>query len=71
METNHLNTKDIQKNKNNSHSNVQAIDLPEGKNIYFASDFHLGVPTHEESRKRENRIVSWLDSIKGDALRFI
>jgi UDP-2,3-diacylglucosamine hydrolase len=69
LETNHLNTKDIQKNKNNSHSNVQAIDLPEGKNIYFASDFHLGVPTHEESRKRENRIVSWLDSIKGDAFK--
>ncbi|HIE73424.1 MAG TPA: UDP-2,3-diacylglucosamine diphosphatase [Flavobacteriales bacterium] len=35
--------------------------------IYFASDFHLGVPTHEDSLKREKLIVNWLDSIKGDA----
>lgn len=37
------------------------------KNIYFASDFHLGVPTYEESRKREDRIVRWLNSIEKDA----
>ena len=36
-------------------------------NIYFASDFHLGAPNHEESVKREKRIVSWLDEIKVDA----
>ena len=35
--------------------------------IYFASDFHLGVPTHEESLKREKLIVSWLESTKEDA----
>lgn len=35
--------------------------------IYFASDFHLGVPTQEASRKREQHIVSWLDEIKADA----
>ncbi|TDQ09756.1 UDP-2,3-diacylglucosamine diphosphatase [Pedobacter metabolipauper] len=33
------------------------------KNIYFASDFHLGVPNFEQSRKREDRIVRWLNSI--------
>jgi UDP-2,3-diacylglucosamine hydrolase len=33
------------------------------KNIYFASDFHLGAPNYAESRERENRIVSWLDFI--------
>lgn len=37
------------------------------KKIYFASDFHLGVPTYEESRAREARLVRWLDSIKADA----
>jgi UDP-2,3-diacylglucosamine hydrolase len=37
------------------------------KKIYFASDFHLGVPTHESSLKREKLICKWLDSIKGDA----
>ncbi len=37
------------------------------KNIYFASDFHLGAPNLEESRKRENLIVKWLDSIQSDA----
>lgn len=35
--------------------------------IYFASDFHLGTPSQEESRDRESRIISWLDFIKKDA----
>jgi UDP-2,3-diacylglucosamine hydrolase len=43
------------------------IPLPPNKKIFFASDFHLGVPTHEESLKREKRIVKWLDSIKHEA----
>ena len=33
------------------------------KNIYFASDFHLGSPNHIQSRVREDRIVRWLDFI--------
>ncbi|MES2417401.1 MAG: UDP-2,3-diacylglucosamine diphosphatase [Bacteroidota bacterium] len=33
------------------------------KNLYFASDFHLGAPDYAESRKREERIVRWLDFI--------
>ena len=37
-----------------------------GKKIYFASDFHLGVPTYEKSLEREKKIVRWLDSIKKD-----
>jgi UDP-2,3-diacylglucosamine hydrolase len=41
--------------------------LKEHKKIYFASDFHLGVPTHEISIMREKRIVKWLDDIKADA----
>lgn len=39
----------------------------EGKKIYFASDLHLGVPGYEESRKREEKFVKWLDEIKKDA----
>ncbi len=35
--------------------------------IYFASDFHLGVPDYKSSRERENRIVRWFDEIKNDA----
>lgn len=38
------------------------------KKIYFASDFHLGVPTEEASLKREKLAVKWLDEIKHDAL---
>jgi UDP-2,3-diacylglucosamine hydrolase len=38
--------------------------LTAGKNIYFASDFHLGAPDYESSRKREELIVSWLNEIK-------
>ena len=35
--------------------------------IYFASDFHLGIPTLKDSHKREKHIVSWLNQIKKDA----
>lgn len=40
--------------------------MPESnrKNIYFASDFHLGVPTYEKSLEREKAIVAWLDYIE-------
>lgn len=41
--------------------------MSEQKKIYFASDFHLGVPNYEKSLVREKRIVKWLDEIKHDA----
>jgi UDP-2,3-diacylglucosamine hydrolase len=37
------------------------------KKIFFASDFHLGVPDYESSLQRERQIVQWLDDIKDDA----
>lgn len=37
------------------------------KKIYFASDFHLGVPSFESSLKREKTVCRWLDSIKHNA----
>lgn len=43
------------------------LDIPEDKKIYFASDFHLGVPNLEESHKREQRIVRWMTHIEQDA----
>lgn len=47
---------------------IQHIETVEkGKKIYFLSDFHLGVPTHEESRKREDKIIRFLDSITAQA----
>lgn len=42
-------------------------DIPVGKKVYFASDFHLGVPSKEASLEREKKIVRWLNSIKNDA----
>lgn len=39
----------------------------EKQHIYFASDFHLGAPDYDTSRKREALIVSWLDSIAPSA----
>lgn len=42
-------------------------NLPEGKKLYFASDFHLGAPDYESSFAREKRIVSWLETIRLDA----
>lgn len=41
--------------------------LPSGKKIYFASDFHLGVPDFDSSLVREKKIVRWLDEVKEDA----
>ena len=35
--------------------------------IYFASDFHLGVPNRDKSRERERLLVQWLDDISKDA----
>jgi UDP-2,3-diacylglucosamine hydrolase len=37
------------------------------KKIFFASDFHLGVPDYESSLQRERQIVQWLDEIKEQA----
>lgn len=35
--------------------------------IYFASDFHLGIPTAEASLIREKKVIRWLDEISNDA----
>jgi UDP-2,3-diacylglucosamine hydrolase len=43
------------------------MDLPEGKKIYFASDFHLGIPDKATSLARERRLCNWMDEIKKDA----
>jgi UDP-2,3-diacylglucosamine hydrolase len=47
---------------------IPTYQIPDlkGKSIYFASDFHLGAPDHDASRKREDRIVSWLNQIEHD-----
>ncbi|HCM74939.1 MAG TPA: UDP-2,3-diacylglucosamine hydrolase [Cytophagales bacterium] len=45
----------------------EVIHLPSDKKIYFASDFHLGVPDHKTSLVRERKIIRWLDEIKSDA----
>ena len=43
------------------------ITLPEGKKVYFSSDNHLGAPTPELSKPREQRFVAWLNEIQSDA----
>jgi UDP-2,3-diacylglucosamine hydrolase len=43
------------------------MDLPAGKKIYFASDFHLGIPNAAISRAREQRLCRWFDAISVDA----
>lgn len=42
------------------------MNLSPRKKIYFISDFHLGVPNDADSRKREDKIVAWLNSIAKD-----
>ena len=34
------------------------------KKIYFVTDFHLGVPTLEDSQRREKKLINFLCSIK-------
>lgn len=41
--------------------------MTSNKKIYFASDQHLGAPTYEKSRVREDKFVRWLDEVKNDA----
>lgn len=41
--------------------------MSDSTKIYFASDFHLGVPDHSRSRKREDTIVEWLTHCQKDA----
>ncbi len=43
------------------------MDLASGKKVYFLSDFHLGAPNEVESRKREDRLVRFLNHAKQDA----
>jgi len=46
---------------------IEAIHDLKGRKIFFASDFHLGVPDFSTSLVREKLIVKWLDSIKNEA----
>ena len=39
------------------------IPLQPGKYLYLATDFHLGTPTYQASRAREDRVVRWLEQI--------
>ena len=43
------------------------IQLKEGQYVYFASDFHLGIPDRASSLERERKIIRWLDEIKDTA----
>jgi UDP-2,3-diacylglucosamine hydrolase len=41
--------------------------LETGKKVYFLSDFHLGAPNDTESRKREDRLLRFLQHARKDA----
>lgn len=42
-------------------------ELPSNKKVYFASDFHLGIPNEFESLEREKKIIRWLEHVSKDA----
>jgi len=46
---------------------VEPLLLTPDQAVYFASDFHLGTPTPQLSRAREQRVVRWLDTVRHDA----
>jgi UDP-2,3-diacylglucosamine hydrolase len=39
----------------------------ENKNVYFASDFHLGLAAGTDPREREKRVTAWLRKVSIDA----
>lgn len=41
--------------------------MTKGKKLYFASDFHLGVPNYDSSLEREKRVIDWLEMVRQDA----
>lgn len=43
------------------------MESQQNTKVYFISDFHLGVPDANESRKRELRIIEWLENARKDA----
>ncbi|HQE12303.1 MAG TPA: UDP-2,3-diacylglucosamine diphosphatase [Flavipsychrobacter sp.] len=43
------------------------MQLPANKKIYFASDFHLGIPDKAATIEREKRLCAWLDEIQKEA----
>ncbi len=43
------------------------MQLSPGKKVYFASDFHFGIPSRAESLARERRVVQWLQRCAEDA----
>lgn len=45
---------------------IELYPKPEQR-IYFASDFHLGIDARDDTQKREQKIVAWLDACKKDA----
>jgi len=48
-------------------SQLEDINTPEYKKVYFASDFHLGAPSSETSLVREKKVIDWLKQIKDNA----
>ncbi len=43
------------------------INLRSQQKVFFASDFHLGAPDQKSSRKREEKIIRWLEKIENEA----
>jgi UDP-2,3-diacylglucosamine hydrolase len=43
------------------------LTIAPGKQVYFLSDFHLGVPDYERSLVREKKIVAFLNEIQHQA----
>ncbi len=51
----------------NTLERLNGSTLPNDKKIYFASDFHLGAPSRQDSLEREKKIIRWLTSIQEEA----
>lgn len=45
----------------------EIANLPAGKSIYFASDFHLGAYDKKTEKAREEKIIRWLENITPSA----
>jgi UDP-2,3-diacylglucosamine hydrolase len=43
------------------------MQIPPGKKVFFLSDFHLGAPDYAASRRREQKLVTFLEQIRQEA----
>ncbi len=54
-------------NMSYSFNSLPNLTVPSNKKVFFASDFHLGIPNYASSLEREKLICQWLEQVAPEA----